>query len=147
MDLTNEQWDLIMPLLPEPRPPGGRGRPPSDQRRILDGILWKLRSGLPWCELPSCYGSHEACFLYYTRWQHGGLIKRIRSALIKDAETRGNFDMKNALINGVVKFIPNGRSNLDIYILAPYVDMWQVSAAMLLFRQVLDYAVKGGSQP
>ena len=147
MDLTDEQWALIEPLLPPQPPPGGRGRPPSDQRRILDGILWKLRSGLPWRELPRRYGSHEACFMYFTRWQNSGLLKKIRSVLIKDLETRGKFDMKDAVREEHVKFIPNGGLSLGIYVRASHLDMWQVSTAMLFYQQVAAHVVKKDSQP
>ena len=142
MDLTNEQWELMVPLLPKTRPSGGRGRPPLDQRRILDGILWKLRSGLSWRELPPQYGSHEACFLYYNRWKHSGLLNKITSTLINDVETRGRFDIKTAVKDGVVTFKREG-SKFHVYILASYADMWQVSIAMIYYQKI---AVKAGNK-
>ena len=53
MDLTNEQWRRIEPLVPPmQRKPGGRGRPPREPREVLNGILWVLRTGAPWKDLP-----------------------------------------------------------------------------------------------
>jgi transposase len=140
MDLTNEQWDLIEPLLPQPPVSGGRGRPLLDRRKVLNGILWKLRYGLSWRQLPSRYGSSEACFAYYNRWKRNNLIDGIISALIKDVETRGKFDINKGLKGGVVTFKQEG-SKYHVYILAPYTEMWQVSTAMIYYQTL---AVKAG---
>jgi transposase len=140
MDLTNEQWNLVEPLLPQPPVSGGRGRPPLDQRKVLNGILWKLRYGLSWRQLPSRYGSNEACFAYYNRWKRNNLIDEITSVLIRDVETRGKFDINKGLKSGVVTFKQEG-SKYHVYILAPYTEMWQVSTAMIYY-QIL--AVKAG---
>ena len=56
MDLTNEQWAVIQPLIPQaPKREDGRGRPRVDDRAILDGILWIMRTGAPWKDLPERY--------------------------------------------------------------------------------------------
>jgi transposase len=52
-ELTDKAWKQIAPLLPENRPRGGRWR---DHRLVINGILWKLRTGAPWHELPERYG-------------------------------------------------------------------------------------------
>jgi len=53
MDLTNEQWNMVAPILPaDPVRDDGRGRPWSDRRKILNGALWILRTGAPWQDLP-----------------------------------------------------------------------------------------------
>ena len=53
MDLTNEQWDLLAPLIPEPaRRPDGKGRPRRQPREVLNGTLWILRTGAQWADLP-----------------------------------------------------------------------------------------------
>jgi transposase len=55
-ELGDEQWELIAPLLPKPK---GRGRPRAEDRRTVNGILWVLRSGARWKDLPPKYGSRS----------------------------------------------------------------------------------------
>ena len=63
-ELTNAQWDLIAPLLPSPK---RRGRPRADDRRTINGILWVLRTGARWADLPRCYGASSTCHLRLQR--------------------------------------------------------------------------------
>jgi transposase len=56
MDLTDEQWAILEPLLPEPeRRWEGRDRPWRPAREVLNGVLWVLRTGAPWHDLPERY--------------------------------------------------------------------------------------------
>jgi transposase len=55
MDLTDQQWTIIEPLFEEKRRPDGRGRPWRDARAVLNGVLWVLRTGAPWHDLPDRY--------------------------------------------------------------------------------------------
>jgi transposase len=61
MNLTDEQWRLIEPILPPPSP-SDRGRPPLDRRAVLDGILWKFRTDNPWYDMPPDYPSYQTCY-------------------------------------------------------------------------------------
>src|SRR5690606_13858715 len=71
MDLTDAQWPVVEPLLPKPRPRAdGKGRPRSDDRRILNGILWILRTGAPWKDLPERYAPRATC---HRRFQESGV--------------------------------------------------------------------------
>jgi transposase len=133
MDLTQEQWHLVQPLLPPQPKSGGRGRPPLDQRRILDGILWKQRHRLPWRTVPSCYGSPQVCYLYYRRWHASGLLQKIHSALMQDLKIRGNFDPERGLRIGVVK-LQKLRARYVIYILFPFSETWQASTSCFSIR-------------
>ncbi len=54
-DLTDFEWSVIAPLLPN-KP---RGVPRVDDRRVLNGIFWRLRTGAPWADIPSRYGPHS----------------------------------------------------------------------------------------
>ena len=58
-DLTEVEWRILKDLLPVEREPGkrGRGRPPEDNRNIINGILWRLRTGTPWRDVPEKYGN------------------------------------------------------------------------------------------
>jgi len=135
MDLTDEQWLLIQPLLPPPRPTGGRGRPPLDQRILINGILWKLRCNQPWRAVPSRYGSHEACYQYYNNYKRSGILKQILTALMQDLKTRGRFDFARSLSDGIIHIIEkNGRVNY--YILPEYADDWCISTSLIFYQQI-----------
>ena len=60
MDLTDEQWEIVKPLIPIPTPdPLGRGRPRVDDRAIQDGILWVMRTGTPWNDISDRYPPYQ----------------------------------------------------------------------------------------
>ena len=62
MDLTDPQWELIEPLFAWPkRRLDGKGRPPRDARAVLNGVLWVLRTGAPWHDLPDRYPPYQTC--------------------------------------------------------------------------------------
>lgn len=135
MDLTDEQWLLIQPLLPPPRPSGGRGRPPLDQRILINGILWKLRCNQPWRAVPSRYGSHETCYQHYNNYKRSGILKQILTALMQDLKTRGRFDFARSLSDGIIHIIEkNGRVNY--YILPEYADDWRISTSLIFYQQI-----------
>ncbi len=77
--LTNEQWELVRPLLPPQR--GGIGRPPLDHRRVLGGILWVARTGSSWREMPQEFGKWETAYKRHELWAKQGLWRRILRAL------------------------------------------------------------------
>lgn len=68
MDLTEPQWAVLGPLLPKPRlRTDRRGRPWRDPRDVLNGLLWVLRTGAPWADLPERYPPYQTC---HRRFQH-----------------------------------------------------------------------------
>ncbi|TGV44311.1 IS5 family transposase, partial [Mesorhizobium sp. M2D.F.Ca.ET.160.01.1.1] len=78
-DLTDFEWRVIEPLLPN-KP---RGVPRVDDRRVLDGIFWVLRSGAPWRELPERYGPGTTCYNRFVRWRKAGVWDRLMDAIAK----------------------------------------------------------------
>ena len=72
-DLTDFEWDLIQPLLPN-KP---RGVPRVDDRRVLNGIFWVLRTGSPWRDLPGRYGPPTTIYNRFNRWAKAGVWVRI----------------------------------------------------------------------
>ena len=82
--LTDEKWNRIQHLFPPPpaRPKGGRKR--MDYRRVLTGILFILRTGIPWHELPlemGC-GSGMTCWRRLRDWQHDGVWQRLLESFV-----------------------------------------------------------------
>jgi transposase len=80
-ELTDEAWARIAPLLPENGRRGGRWR---DHREVVNGILWKLRTGAPWRDLPERYGPWQTCYDRFSRWRRDGTWDR----LLADAQTK-----------------------------------------------------------
>ena len=76
-DLTDFEWNVIEPLLPN-KP---RGVPRVDDRRVLNGIMWVLRSGAPWRDLPERYGPYTTCYNRFNRWRKNGVWDRLMDAI------------------------------------------------------------------
>jgi len=76
-ELTDFEWAAIRPFLPN-KP---RGIPRVDDRRVLNGIFWVLRSGAPWRDLPETYGPRTTCYNRFVRWRQAGIWDRIMDAL------------------------------------------------------------------
>lgn len=89
-DLSNEQWEKIMPLLPPQKP--STGRPAFDHRQILNGILWVLRTGAPWRDLPERYGKWQTVASRFYRWRQAGVWARIFAAVQEQADGAGELD-------------------------------------------------------
>ncbi len=94
-ELTDVQWRRLKPLLPPERP--HTGRPNHDHRIILNGIilngiLWGLRTGAPWRDLPERYGPVGTVSSRFYRWCQSGLWQRLLSALQAQADARGEID-------------------------------------------------------
>jgi len=81
-DLTDEEWAVIGPLLPK----RGRGPHRKDDRKVLNGIFYILRTGAPWRDLPDRYGPRTTVYNRYVRWGERGVWQRIFEALAQECE-------------------------------------------------------------
>lgn len=78
-DLSDGQWAVLAPLLPVGKK---AGRPPKwSKRQLIDGIRWRVRAGVPWRDVPACYGSWSAVYALFRRLQRNGTWVRILTAL------------------------------------------------------------------
>lgn len=101
MDLTNEQWARIEKCIPPmKRKPGGCGRPPRDARSVLNGILWILRTGAPWKDLPDRYPPYQTCHRRFQQWERAGVFPQILKVLAEDLRERGGVDVSECFIDG-----------------------------------------------
>jgi transposase len=100
MDLTDAQWAILAPLLPKPRlRRDRRGRPWRDPRDVLNGILWVLRTGAPWKDLPDRYPSYQTCHRRFQDWQRTGVFESILQRLAEDLRDRGKLDLTEGFID------------------------------------------------
>ena len=89
-DLTGRQWRRIEPLLPAQKP--RTGRPGKDHRTIINGILWILRTGAPWRDLPERYGPWPTVASRFYRWRERGLWQQLVEVLREEGVVVGNRD-------------------------------------------------------
>ena len=101
MELTNEQWRQIEPVIVSLTPKKDpRRRWPRDSREILNAILWILRTGAPWKDLPQRYPPHQTCHRRFQQWVRQGVFRRIAQELVEDLNERGKIDIREAFIDG-----------------------------------------------
>ena len=82
-ELTDQAWAQIQPLLPVNGRPGGQW---ANHRQVLNGIVWKLSTGVPWRDLPERDGPWQTCYERFRRWQADGTWQR----LLAHAQTRSD---------------------------------------------------------
>ena len=87
MELSDKEWEVIEPLLPE-LPSGDRGRPWRSNREVLDGILWVLKTGSPWRFLPEKYPSYQTCHRRFQQWSSDGTLEKVQMTLTEMLEKR-----------------------------------------------------------
>jgi len=97
-ELTDERWELIRDLLPDNR--GQRGRQWKDHRAILNAILWVLRTGAPWRDLPERYGPWQTVYDRFQRWQRQGLFDRLLERLHIPLDAQGKIDRDLWCVDG-----------------------------------------------
>ena len=99
--LTDAQWAILDRLIPEPvRRKDGRGRPWRSRREVLDGILWVLRTGARWSDLPAGYPPYQTCHRRFQQWVRSEVMKGILEALALDLKERGGLDIREAFVDG-----------------------------------------------
>ena len=113
-DLTDAQWAVVDALIPEPpRRKDGRGRPWKDRRAVLNGVLWVLRTGAPWAELPDSYPSYQTCHRRFQQWVRSGILRGVLEALAEDLYAQGRLDVREAFIDGSFAPAKNGALRLE----------------------------------
>ncbi len=106
-DLSNEQWERLKSLLPSEKP--RTGKPNHDHRRVVNGILWILRTGAPWRDLPERYGKWQSVATRFYRWQKGGIwnqilvkLQAMPAAGYAYADEQGKLDWEVHYVDGTV---------------------------------------------
>lgn len=85
-ELSDAQWERIAPLLPGKV--GDPGRTGADNRLFVNGVLWVLRSGAHWRDLPERYGKWKSLHKRFTRWARAGVWERVFASLIKGRDNQ-----------------------------------------------------------
>jgi transposase len=100
MDLTDKQWQLVEPLLQLPPRTDPRGRPRSDVRSVMNGVLWILKTGAQWREMPrDKYPPYQTCHRYFQIWVRKRILFKTLATLARDLEERGGYDLSECFID------------------------------------------------
>lgn len=97
-ELTDEQWELIGPLVPVKA--AKTGRPPRDRRLMLDGIFWILGTGAPWRDLPERFGPFQNVHRYFSNWRKDGVFAAVIEALQVKLDDKGLIDWEMWSVDG-----------------------------------------------
>ena len=85
-ELSEGQWRRLEPLLPGRA--GTVGRPAEDNRRFVNGVLWVIRSGMRWADLPERYGKYKSVHKRFLRWAEAGVWDRLFDDLVADRKNQ-----------------------------------------------------------
>ena len=96
-EVSDKQWEVIAPLLPKGNK---RGRPCADDRQVLNGIMYVLKTGCTWQDMPERYGAYVTCWRRFKAWSEDGTWERIWRTLLKLLDEQGKIEWRAALLDG-----------------------------------------------
>ncbi len=112
-ELTDEQWSLIESLFDKPAVVATRGRPRRSEREVMNGVLWILRSGARWADLPDRFPPYQTCHRRFQEWVKDGRLKKVLETLAEDLLERGKLDLSEAFIDGTFVSAKKGALKLE----------------------------------
>lgn len=131
-ELTDEQWAVLAPLIPEPpRRADGRGRPWRDSREVLNGILWVLRTGAAWADLPGRFPPYQTCHRRFQAWVRSGVLRQVLETLAADLAERGELDVTECFIDGTFVAAKKGALGWEQPSAAKVRSSWQWQTALV----------------
>ena len=107
-ELTDEQWALIAPLLPEPKGSRKGGPMPKPNRACFEGILWVLRSGARWRDLPKRYPSPSTCWRRLRDWEEQGVWLDAWRTFLQQLDERGQIQWHEVFADGTFSSAKKG---------------------------------------
>ncbi|KOU67456.1 transposase [Streptomyces sp. WM4235] len=124
-ELSDLEWDALSALLPR----SASGRPRLDDRRVLNGIVWKLRTGSAWRDVPERYGSWRTLYTRFRRWALDGTFTRMLAAVQAEKDAAGDIDWLVSVDSTVARAHQHaagarkkGRSRGTKYVITPSDD-------------------------
>ena len=111
--LTDEQWQLISDLFPEPPHNPKGGRPPATARDCLEGILWILRTGARWADMPKCFPSSSTCWRRHKAWTESGLWEKIHGRLLRKLDRNGEINHEESMADAMFSSAKKGVNTLE----------------------------------
>jgi transposase len=111
--VSEAMWQVIEPLLPRHEPSPKGGRPPVSDRACLEGIIFVLKTGMPWQMLPTSlgYGSGSTCWRRFHAWTELGVWPELHRRLLRVLGRRGKLNLERAVIDSAsVRALKGGRT-------------------------------------
>jgi transposase len=112
-ELTDEQWSLIESFFDKAESVQTRGRPRCENREVMNGVLWILRSGARWCDLPGRFPPCQTCHRRFQEWVKDGTLRRVLETLAADLHSRGGLDLSECFIDGTFIVAKKGASEWE----------------------------------
>src|SRR6478752_4619874 len=136
MDLSDAQWSVLQPFFQAKTRLEKRGRPAQDARAVLNGVLWVLRTGAPWHDLPSRYPPYQTCHRRFQLWQRSGRLDRLLQRLAEDLRDRGKIDLSEAFVDATFASAKKGALKSVQRAVAKAPRSWRsATAAVFLMTQ------------
>src|SRR6266576_2673202 len=142
MDLTEAQWKKLKPLLAPKRRPDVRVRPWRDAQAVLIGVLWVLRTGAPWHDLPDRYPPYQTCHRRFQQWQRDGTLTRLLHALAEDLRARGKLDLSETFIDASCSSAKKGALLSARLAEEKAVKSWRSQTAMVFLSPAASPALR-----
>src|SRR3970040_92673 len=142
MDLSDAQWAILKPLLQPRGRSEGRGRPWRDARAVLNGVLWVLRTGTPWHDLPSRYPPYQTCHLRLQQWRREGTLTQVLTRLAEDLRDRGKIDLSETFIDASFSSAQKGALLSARLAEEKAVKSWRSSIAMVFLSPSASPALR-----
>ena len=101
-DLTEAEWRVLRDLLPIDAANRGAGRPPEENRSIINGILWRLRCGTPWRDVPPKYGNWNTIYRRFRRWSEAGVWEAVSVTLAEVMADSGHYSIDSTTVRAHV---------------------------------------------
>ena len=134
MELTDAQWDAIHHYFPRDELEKlGKlgGRPWRPAREVLNGVLWVLRTGAPWKDLPDRYPAYQTCHRRFQRWTEEGVVTLVLSGLRQDLCKRGGVEDVEGYIDGTYVPAKKGVRASESAVPAMRQRSWRLQTAMV----------------
>ena len=97
-DLCESEWRVLKDLLPIEAINRGRGRRPEQNRAIINGILWRLRCGTPWRDVPPKYGNWNTIYRRFRRWSEAGVWEAVSVTLAEIMADSGHYSIDSTTV-------------------------------------------------
>jgi transposase len=133
VDLTDQQWDAIercFPVEELKRTTNRGGRPFKEIRSVVDGVLWVLRTGAPWADLPRRYPPYQTCHRRFQTWVDDKTLECVLRRLAEDLRDRGKLDLTEAFVDGSHAGAKRGALSLGSLAAAKRPRSWQWQTAL-----------------
>jgi transposase len=142
MDLRDAQWAVLEPHFRPPRREDGKGRPWQDTRAVLNAVLWILRTGAAWHDLPNRYPPYQTCHRRFQQWRRDGTLTRLLIALAEDLRDRGKIDLSETFIDASFSSAKKGALLSARLAAGKAVKSWRSQTAMVFLSRYASPALR-----